>query len=52
VPLETKPAKVVFGTMKGWLSPEDEKALLDAIDAPLSDEMLAAFTMSPLEGSD
>ena len=52
VPLEARPAKFVSGTMKGWLSPEDEKALLDAIEAPLSDEMLAAFTISPLEGPD
>ena len=29
--------------MKGLLSPEDEKALLDAIEAPLPDDVLASF---------
>jgi hypothetical protein len=50
MPLEAKPKKIVFGTMKGLLSPEDEQALLDAIDAPLPDDILATFYDSPLEG--
>jgi prevent-host-death family protein len=51
VPLEAEPRKFVFGTMKGMLSPEDEKALLDAIEAPLPDDVLASFYASPLETS-
>ncbi len=50
VPLNEQPKKLVFGTMKGLLSPEDEKALLDAIEAPLSDEVLATFYARQLEG--
>jgi prevent-host-death family protein len=49
VPLEAKPKKIVFGTMKGLLSPEDEKALLDAIETPLPDDVLASFYDGPLE---
>jgi prevent-host-death family protein len=52
VPLEAEPAKFIFGAMKGLLSPEDERALLDAIEAPLSDEIFAAFSVSPLEAPD
>ena len=51
VPLEAEPKKVVFGTMKGLLSPEDEKALLDAIEAPLPDDVLASFYDGQLESS-
>ena len=43
VPFEVEPRKFVFGTMKGLLSPQDEKALLDAIEAPLPDDVLASF---------
>jgi prevent-host-death family protein len=49
VPLEGEPAKFVFGTMRGLLSPGDERTLLDAIEAPLSDEAVAAFHGGPLE---
>ncbi len=49
VPLEAEPRKIVFGTMKGMLSPEDEKALLDAIEAPLPDDVLASFYSGSLE---
>jgi hypothetical protein len=51
VPLEAEPKKFVFGTMKGMLSPEDEQALLDAIEAPLPDDVLASFYASRLEMS-
>ncbi len=51
VPFEAEPRKFVFGTMKGMLSPEDEQALLDAIEAPLPDDVLASFYASPLETS-
>jgi len=47
VPLEAEPKKIVFGTMKGLLSPEDEKVLLDAIEAPLPDDVLASFHVGP-----
>ncbi len=49
VPLEVEPKKIVFGTMKGLLSPEDEQALLDAIEAPLPDDVLASFHLGRLE---
>jgi prevent-host-death family protein len=49
VPLEAEPRKFVFGTMKGLLSPEDEQALLDAIEAPLPDDVLASFHIGQLE---
>jgi prevent-host-death family protein len=45
-----EPKKIVFGTMKGLLSPEDEQALLDAIEAPLPDDVLASFYIGRLEG--
>jgi prevent-host-death family protein len=48
VPLEAEPHKFVFGTMKGLLGPEQEEALLKAIEVPLSDEDLAAFCAKPL----
>jgi len=48
VPLEAEPGKFVFGTMKGLLSPEDERAL-DAIEAPLPDDVLASFQVGRLE---
>lgn len=48
VPLEAESRKIVFGTMKGMLSPEDEKALLEAIEAPLPDDVLASFYDGPL----
>jgi prevent-host-death family protein len=51
VPLEAEPKKIVFGTMKGLLSPEDEKALLDAIEAPLPDDVLASFHVGRLKAS-
>jgi prevent-host-death family protein len=51
VPLEAQPRKFVFGTMKGMLSPEDEQALLDAIEAPLPDDVLASFYAKRLEAS-
>ena len=50
VPLDAEPKKIVFGTMKGMLSPEDEKALLDAIEAPLPDDVLASFYIGKIEG--
>jgi hypothetical protein len=43
--------KIVFGTMKGLLSPEDAKALLDAIEAPLPDDVLASFHVGRLKAS-
>jgi prevent-host-death family protein len=49
VPLEAEPRKLVFGTMKGLLSPEVEQALLDAIEAPLPDDVLASFHIGRLE---
>jgi prevent-host-death family protein len=49
VPLDVEPKKIIFGTMKGMLSPEDEKALLDAIEAPLPDDVLASFYAKKLE---
>jgi prevent-host-death family protein len=52
VPLEGEPAKFVLGAMKGMLSPEDELALLDAVERPLPDEILAAFHGGPLETPD
>ena len=51
VPLEAEPRKFVFGTMKGMLSPQDEQALLDVIEAPLPDDVLASFYASPIETS-
>ena len=51
VPLDVEPKKIVFGTMKGLLSPEDEEALLDAIEAPLPDDVLASFHLGRLETS-
>jgi prevent-host-death family protein len=51
VPLDVEPRKIVFGTMKGLLSPEDEQALLDAIEAPLPDDVLASFHLGRLEPS-
>lgn len=50
VPLEAEPRKIVFGTMKGMLGPEDEKALLDAIEAPLPDDVLESFYSGRLQG--
>jgi prevent-host-death family protein len=50
VPLDAEPKKFIFGTMKGMLSPEDEKALLDAIAAPLPDDVLASFYSKRLVG--
>ena len=50
VPIDVKPKKFIFGTMKGLLSPEDEKALLDAIAEPLPDDVLASFYIGGLEG--
>jgi prevent-host-death family protein len=50
VPLEAEPKKIVFGTMKGLLSPEEEEALLKAIEAPLPDDVLASFYAKRLEG--
>jgi hypothetical protein len=49
VPLDVEPKKFIFGTMKGLLSPEDEKALLDAIEAPLPDDVLASFHIGKRE---
>jgi prevent-host-death family protein len=49
VPLDAEPKKFVFGTMKGMLSPADEKALLDTIEAPLPDDVLATFCAGKLE---
>ena len=49
VPLDVAPEKFVFGTLKGLLSPADEQALLDAVEAPLPDHVLAGFHASPLE---
>jgi prevent-host-death family protein len=52
VPFDVEPRKFIFGTMKGLLSPEDEQALLDAIEAPLPDDVLASFHVGPLEASE
>jgi prevent-host-death family protein len=52
VPLGVEPKKFVFGAMKGLLGKADERALLDAIEAPLPDEILAAFHVSPLKAPD
>lgn len=52
VPLHAEPAKFVFGTMKGLLSPQDELALVDTIEATLPDEVLAAFRVGALEAPD
>jgi hypothetical protein len=41
--------KFVFGTLKGLLSPADEQTLLDAVEAPLPDHILAGFHASRLE---
>jgi prevent-host-death family protein len=49
VPLDDEPEKFVFGTFKGLLSPEDEQALLDAIEAPLPDHILAEFHSSRIQ---
>ena len=49
VPLSAEPEKFVFGALKGLLSPEDEQALLDAIEAPLPNEVLAGFYLGSLE---
>jgi prevent-host-death family protein len=49
VPLEQEPEKFIFGTLKGFLSPADEQALLDAIEAPLPDDTLAAFHSSRIK---
>jgi prevent-host-death family protein len=48
VPLDVEQKKIVFGTMKGLLNPEEEKALLDAIEAPLPDDVLASFHVGGL----
>jgi len=52
VPLDVERESFVFGTMKGLLNQEDEDALLKAIEAPLPDEILAAFHLSALEAPD
>ena len=52
VPLDAEPEKFVFGTLKGLLSQQDEQALIDAIEAPLPDEIVATFHISPLEVPD
>ena len=41
--------KFVFGTMKGLLNPEDEKALLAALEAPLPEDVLASFHIGRLK---
>src|ERR1700731_3372556 len=52
LPLDGDSEKFVFGTMKGLLNEEDERALLDAIEEPLPDRILAAFDVSALEMPD
>jgi prevent-host-death family protein len=52
VPLDAGAEKFVFGTLKGLLSRQDEQALSDAIEALLSDEVVAAFRTGPLEVPD
>jgi prevent-host-death family protein len=52
VPLGAEAEKFVFGTLKGLLSRRDEQTLTDAIQAPLSEEAVAAFHVSPLEAPD
>lgn len=52
VPLDAAADKFVFGTLKGLLSGRDEQTLTDAIEAPLPDEVVAAFHISPLEAPD
>jgi hypothetical protein len=47
-----EPAKFVLGAMKGMLSRQDELALLDAVEGPLPDEIVAAFHGGPLETPD
>jgi prevent-host-death family protein len=51
VPLDVEQKKIVFGTMKGLLNPEEEKALLDAIEAPLPDDVLASFHVGRFKAS-
>jgi prevent-host-death family protein len=52
VPLDVEREKFVFGTMKGLLDQQQEHALLEAIEAPLPDEILAAFRISVNEALD
>ena len=52
VPLDAEAEKFVFGTLKGLLSRQDEQALTAAIEAPLPDEVVATFHISPLEAPD
>jgi prevent-host-death family protein len=49
VPLDVEPKKFVLGTMKGLLNPEDEKALLAALEAPLPEDVLASFHIGRLK---
>jgi prevent-host-death family protein len=52
VPLDVRPRRSIIGAWKGLFSPEDERALLKAVEEPLPDEVLAAFYGSPLEAPD
>jgi prevent-host-death family protein len=52
VPLDVQPRRFIFGTWKGLFSPEDEQALLKAIEEPLPDDVLASFYSSALEAPD
>lgn len=51
VPLDEGPKKIVYGTMKDMWTEEDVEALTAAIEAPLPDDVLAAFYADNLEGS-
>jgi prevent-host-death family protein len=52
VPLDGEREKFVFGTMKGLFDQQQERALLDAIEVPLPDEVLAAFHIGVNEALD
>jgi prevent-host-death family protein len=50
VPLDEGPKKIVYGTMKDVWTEEVVEALTAAIEAPLPDDVLAAFYADNLEG--
>jgi len=52
VPLDAAAEKFVFGTLKDLVRRQDEQILADAIEAPLSDEAIAAFHAGRLEAPD
>jgi prevent-host-death family protein len=52
VPLGAAAEKFVFSTLRGLLSRRDEQTLTEAIEAPLPDEVVAAFRIGPLGAPD